>query len=285
MRRMFDAAYPESVVKFGVPLWEAVAGYIGGNTPNVWTKDEWNLLIKLSGAQFALPIYTRSNPLSHDPVQDARIAIDKLNFLGVEKNVCMALDLETAIAPGYVKTFDQQIVMAGWKVVAYGSKSTIFLNGKPSGGHWVADWPAVGPGRPHLYPGSAITQWAGSSNFGGAYDPNLVADTTPLWRVEPMGFDADQIAFLNSMERDIIRALDHNDVKVAGNNYNHKILSAKLDAITGAISDTGAKLLAAIDGVDEGMTDVQVQETAATMAATLSASLPAAFVSALKEAL
>lgn len=274
MRRMFDAAFPQKVIEFGVPVWEALAGYVGGNTPHLWTKDEWNQLINLSGAQFALPIYARSNPLTHDPTQDAKAAISMLNLLEVQKGVCVALDLETAIAPAYVKTFDQQIMAAGWKVIAYGSKSTIFLNGKPSGGHWVAEW----TGKPHLYPGSAATQWANSDRFGGAYDASLVADTTPLWRVGKEITMADAQSILDALGK--LRK----DLTVRGTTG----LAETMEKLYGHAKNADLKadqILLSIAGIDEGMSDQQAQAAAATMANTLSASLPSAFVSALKEAL
>ena len=281
MRRMFDAAYPESVVNFGVPLWEVVAGYIGGNTPNIWTKDEWNQLIQLSGAQFALPIFTRSNPGSHSATEDVQAAINRLNFLEVPKNVCIAWDLETAIAPDYVKSVDQQMQAAGWKVMIYGSKSTLFLNGKPSGGFWVAEW----TGSPHLYPGSAATQWSGSGPFGGAYDPNLVADTTPLWKVRTdMGMTIEdlrkELTTPGSLSRIALREL----AKMGTTDAVGADVKAIRSTVAG-LSDDEAKILTAIAGINQGMTDAQVQEAAGSMATMLTASLPAAFVAALKEAL
>ena len=277
MRRMFDAAYPESVVKFGVPLWEAVAGYIGGNTPNVWTKDEWQQLIELSGAQYALPIFTRSNPATHSATEDVQAAINRLNFLGVPKNVCVAWDLETAIAPSYVKSVDDQMQAAGWKVMIYGSKSTLFMNGKPSGGFWVADY----TGNPHLYPGSAATQWMNSKPFGGAYDPNLVADTTSLWRVKMS--EADVIKAINNHSDELYRMLARGELPSGLKDGRANLTS--IQSLATGLTDDEAKILTAINGINKGMTDEQVQEAAATMAATLNASLPAAFVAALKDAL
>jgi len=176
---MFDAAYPERVLKFGAPKWEVVAGYVGGNTPHVWTDAEWALMVERSGALWCLPIYSRSNPGIHDPSVDAGQLVAWLIDHRVPKGCGAALDLETAIDPGYVRTFDSKLYAVGYKVILYGSKSSLFQNPKPSGGYWVADY----TNEPHLYPGSAATQWAGSTPFGGAYDPSLVADSTTLWKV------------------------------------------------------------------------------------------------------
>lgn len=167
MRRMHDAAWPPA----DPPPWEAVAGYIGGNTPHVWTDQEW----AAQPARWRLPIFTRSH--DGEPVTDAAQAVSWLARHGVPKRTTLALDYETRIDPVYLGLFDAAVCLAGWRVMVYGSRRTVLQNPPPSGGYWVADW----TGAPHLYPGSAATQWSGSGPFGGAYDPSLVADATPLW--------------------------------------------------------------------------------------------------------
>ncbi len=175
MRRMWDAAFPPTAP----PDWEVVAGYCGGNTPHVWTDAEW----ARQQARWRLPIFTRST--GGDPNIDAAQAVRWLRAHGVPPGCCVALDYETRIDAGYLRTFDWIVAQAGYRTLLYGSLGTVLRNPKPSGGYWVADWP--GPGEtahPHLVAGSAATQWSGSGPFGGAYDPNLVADTTPLWDIQ-----------------------------------------------------------------------------------------------------
>src|SRR6266545_4283956 len=167
MRRMWDAAFPPA----SPPPWEAVAGYIGGNTPHVWTDQEW----ARQPARWRLPIFTRST--GGDPNTDAAQAVRWLRAHGVPPGVCVALDYETRIDPDYLRVFDWIIQQAGYLTLLYGTRRTVVQNPRPSGGYWVAEW----TGTPHLYPGSAATQWSGSGPFGGIYDPNLVADSTPLW--------------------------------------------------------------------------------------------------------
>ncbi len=167
LRRMFDSAYPPT----SPPKWEAVAGYIGGNTPHVWTDQEW----AAQPARWRLPIFVRSH--DGDPLADAHASIVWLVRHEVPRGVTLALDYETRVDAAYLAAFDRAVTDAGWRVMVYGSRDFVLRNPKPSGGYWVAEW----TGSPHLYPGSAATQWSGSGPFGGAYDPNLVADSTPLW--------------------------------------------------------------------------------------------------------
>ena len=167
LRRMFDAAFPPSAP----PRWEVVAGYCGGNTPHVWTDQEW----AAQPARYRLPIFTRSH--DGDPNTDATHAVAWLRQHGVPPGCCVALDYETRIDAGYLGVFDWVVTQAGYLTLLYGTRRTVLQNPRPSGGYWVAEW----TGTPHLYPGSAATQWSGSGPFGGAYDPNLVADSTPLW--------------------------------------------------------------------------------------------------------
>lgn len=175
MRNGIDAAFPASVIAFGVPKVNALGGYIGGNTPHPWTDGEWEMLTNLSGAQFWLPIFVRST--GGDPAQDAAQVIAWLTAHGAPTGITVALDFETRIDATYLRTFDTAIMRTGRKVMVYGSKGTLFFNPMPSGGYWVADYTGI----PHLYPGSAATQWSGSAKFGGAYDPDIFADATPLW--------------------------------------------------------------------------------------------------------
>src|SRR5258706_15218366 len=57
--KMFDASVPPASAPAG---YRAVAGYIGGDTPHVWTKAEWRRFDQLP----QLPIWGRSNPTQAD---------------------------------------------------------------------------------------------------------------------------------------------------------------------------------------------------------------------------
>ncbi len=167
MRRMWDAAFPPA----SPPKWEAVAGYIGGNTPHVWTDQEW----ARQQARWRLPIFTRSH--DGDPSADAAHAVRWMTAHHVPKGVCVALDFETRVDATYLHAFDAAIIRAGWKAMVYGSKQAVLRNPKPSGGYWAAEWTNV----PHLVPGTAATQYGSDVTLGTQYDASLVADSTPLW--------------------------------------------------------------------------------------------------------
>jgi hypothetical protein len=170
LRRMFDAAFPPT----SPPKWEAVAGYIGGNTPHVWTDAEWSR----QAARYRLPIFVRST--GGDPLADAHSAITWLVRHEVPRGTTLALDYETRIDPGYLAAFDRAVMDAGWKVMVYGTRRTVLQNPKPSGGYWDAQW----TNEPHLNAGSAATQYGGDTTLGQPWDASLVADSTRLWDME-----------------------------------------------------------------------------------------------------
>ena len=102
--KMFDASTPPSSAPSG---YRAVAGYIGGDTPHIWTDAEW----KRFGRLRKLPIWVRSNPSAVNAQADAFAALERLYQLRVPRGVTIALDLETAVDGGYVGTFHE--VMPG----------------------------------------------------------------------------------------------------------------------------------------------------------------------------
>lgn len=169
MRHMYDAAYPPG----SPPHLDAVAGYIGGDTPHVWTDAEWNA----QPARWRLPIFVRSDPASASVGSDAATAVDWLRAHNAPKGSLVALDLETAVDAAYVRAFDAVLVHAGYKVVEYGSASTIFSDPATSGGRWVALWnnddTSLAGGQIHQY----IDR--------GSYDESVVADDAPLWDTHP----------------------------------------------------------------------------------------------------
>jgi surface antigen len=170
LRGMYDAAYPPSVP----PKLAVVAGYIGGNTPHVWTDAEWADQMAKSGAKYKLPIFVRST--GGDPVADATAAVAWALKRGQPKGTLIALDYETRIDATYLNTFDAKVVANGYKTIVYGSRSFVMQNPKPSGGYWTATWDNVF----HLDSGATITQYGGDTQ-GEPYDLNAVADNAPLW--------------------------------------------------------------------------------------------------------
>lgn len=241
---MFDAAFPPSPP----PNTDAVAGYIGGNTPHVWTDAEWDAMPQ----SLRLPIYVCSHPEAHDPNVEADKALQWLWDHRVPTGVWVALDLETAVNPAFVKTFDGKIVASGRLLTIYGSKSTIFQNPIPSGGYWVADWTGV----PHLLSRSVITQYASDTMLQKGYDLNVVADSVRLWEVPKMLTEEDI--------RTLIRLIDHDDANTPGNSFNHRQIAQRLNSL-----DTRLAVLEASvqTGVPVNLTDTQL-ETITTKVAT-----------------
>lgn len=168
-RRMYDAAYPPA----SPPTTDAVAFYIGGDTPHVWTAAE----IARQRARYRLPIYVRSNPTTALAPSDAAKTIAWLRANKAPHGCAVALDLETAVHATYVKTYDQLVHAAGWVVLAYGSLGTIFQNPRTSGGYWAANPTGIA----HMVRGADATQWAFDTQIGRAWDLSDVADTVPLW--------------------------------------------------------------------------------------------------------
>lgn len=171
--QMYDAAWPPG----HPPAWPVVAGYLGGDTPHVWSVAEWDH----QPARYRLPIWVRSNPGAVSAATDTAAAVSAAHKLGVPRGATIALDFETAVMPSYVAAFDKVMTAAGYGTILYGSASTVRKNPQPSRGFWIAEW----TGSPHLVPGSAATQYAGSRSTGGAYDSSVIATSVPLWDTHP----------------------------------------------------------------------------------------------------
>src|SRR5215468_808046 len=148
-KNMWDASNPPSDP---AGKWDAAAGYIGGDTPHVWTRTEWDRLGKLP----KLPIWVQSAPASGNGHAEAFSAMVALFRIGCPPGSAVALDLETAVSPAYVTAFAAPLRWAGFYVWVYGSKSTVFSN-PPCDGYWVADY----TGAPHFPAGKAVRacQW------------------------------------------------------------------------------------------------------------------------------
>lgn len=171
---MYDASTPPS----NPPHTDVVAGYIGGNTPHVWTDAEWSS----QKAKYRLPIYVRSVkdqtealPVLGDANEDAIEAVNWMIAHHVPTGCTLALDLETRIDAVYVREFDRIVSMHGFKVLEYGSLSSISQDPITSAGRWVAHW----TGASHQEPGAEATQY---ENLPG-WDLSVISDTVKLWSV------------------------------------------------------------------------------------------------------
>ena len=168
--KMFDASEPPASAPAG---YRVVAGYIGGDTPHVWTEAEWRRF----GRLHKLPIWVRSNPREVNAEADAFGALQRLYELRAPRGITVAIDLETAVDAPYVRKFHSVMRWAGFHVWVYGSASTVF--GNPAvDGYWVADWAGKGP---FMYPHRMVkaTQYANGPN----YDSSLVKHWQYDWRL------------------------------------------------------------------------------------------------------
>lgn len=171
---MYDASAPPAVAPAGM---DAVAFYIGGDTPHVWTDAE----LARQGVRYRLPIWVRSNPVGlAEGTAEANQAVNWMRSHNQPKGTLVALDYETAVDDTYLAAFDRVVVSAGYLTTLYGSRSSVRQNTpRPSGGYWDADWTFT----PHLDPGSEETQYSDKGPDGT--DLSLVADNAPLWDTHP----------------------------------------------------------------------------------------------------
>lgn len=110
-------------------------GYLGGNTPHVWTLDEWLTVQKL--AQW--PIWV--GYLENDPVSHAAQAADAAHARGWAPNArqrrAILLDFETETDPAWVDAFAAVAWDRGYETMIYGSAA--FIEGNPvKEGRWIA---------------------------------------------------------------------------------------------------------------------------------------------------
>lgn len=135
---------------------------------HVWTEQEW----QAQTARWRLPIFVPNTAVP--PRQQAKACVQALNDLGVPAGKVYSLDLETAIAPDWVRQFADITHHAGWNCMVYGSPSTLFAN-PPRTGYWVAD----PTGSPHTYEYPLVrgTQYAWLT----AWDLSLFDDDLDLW--------------------------------------------------------------------------------------------------------
>lgn len=162
----YDSAWPVSPP----PESDGVAGYIGGDTPHVWTAEDW----AGQKARYRLPVFVRSNPRGiAGIVPDVNAAVDRLKAIGAPRGTLVAWDMETAADKAYIAGVYTGLLAHGWKLVVYGSDSTIMGNDNPDGLYWAADW----TGAAHMAGRSVMTQWVSFA----AYDESEAERGLPFW--------------------------------------------------------------------------------------------------------
>lgn len=170
---MYDAVTPQNLNN---TQYQVVAFYCGGDTPHVWSHAE----LESAPQRYRLPIWVRSNPgTASMATQEAQEFVSQLRFLGCPNGVTVALDYETARNQAYLDAFCTVMWNAGrWKVMLYGSLSTVKANTDPSGGYWIAAWDNL-----EDFPdGSVAHQFMNHPN----YDSSVISDSVVLWDTKPV---------------------------------------------------------------------------------------------------
>ncbi len=274
LRTMYDAAFPPN----NPPPWDVVAGYAGGDTPHVWTLAEWNS----QPARYRIPIFTRSNPSTHNPTTDAAAMLAKLANIGAPKGCLTALDFETAINGPYVTAYDKALIAGGYRVMIYGSQSYVLQNPKPSGGYWVAKYDAV-KSLPNIA-GVVAKQYANDTMLGQPWDGNVISDQPILWDTTggnvPV-LDATDLSNVRAQAKAaVLDALNMSgDMKIpSGQSENSGFYASLLGAVQGAHNEHSL-IQSGVSNTNSFLNNEQ--RSFNTSVATALANLPAAVVAAL----
>jgi hypothetical protein len=176
LRWMYDAADPPA----DPPPWHVAAGYIGGDTPHVWTPEQW----RAQPVPYLLPIWSASDreDTACAAGQDAWDITLALAGLGVPHEATVAVDIEEAVYTTYLAALSG--FLDPRPVLAYGSMSTLLRNRRPSGGFWAGDWTdRIGTGIQLVgTDGLRAVQWASAQMLGKPWDQSVIEDTVPLWK-------------------------------------------------------------------------------------------------------
>lgn len=175
LRWMADASVPPT----SRPQLYAIAGYVGGDTPRVWTPQEWDQ----QPAQFRLPVFTAANreDIACAAGEDAWEIRAALAALGVRVQFTVAVDIETRVYSTYLQALDA--FLAPRPLMVYGSMLTLLRCPLTSGGRWAAEWgqgidPAIQDIGQH---GIRAFQWEDAAMAGRDYDLSVIDSDVPLW--------------------------------------------------------------------------------------------------------
>jgi hypothetical protein len=140
--RMYDASAPPSKP---YPGCDAVAGYIGGNTPHVWTRDEWNRASN-NGRLPMLPIWVGFGEA--DPVGHARQAAAAAVARGWVPHHsprwrAIVADVEAVSETAWLEEFGHQLQLEGFLCWPYMS-ATALPSDPPGYQVWLAQWSNAG---------------------------------------------------------------------------------------------------------------------------------------------
>jgi hypothetical protein len=138
---MFDASMPPNVP---YPGCGAVAGYIGGNTPHVWSAAEWNRAND-GGRLAQLPIWVgfgEVSPVEH--AQQAAAAAVRLGWVPHHSPAWRAIvaDVETVSETGWLEAFGGELRQQGFLCWPYMSLS-VLPSDPPGYTVWLAKWDGI----------------------------------------------------------------------------------------------------------------------------------------------
>lgn len=145
------------------------AGYIGGNTPHVWTKAEWDRFGRISGVRL-FPIWVAD--FAADPVQSAKDALAAMRKLGWSPGRALVYDTEDTVDKAWCRAFRHEAGHAQVPV-NYGSAAVVAGNGDDR--LWIAKW----DGDPALEGGQGVEAHQYLANVlaaGGVVDFSVMDD-------------------------------------------------------------------------------------------------------------
>lgn len=158
---------------------DAVAFYIGGYTPHVWT----TVQINRQTAKYRHPIwvYDPNHPGLESGIVDGTKAVQQCRALKIPALTTISFDMETSVDAAYLNGVHSVVGPSGYWTGVYGSLDFITQNPVFGGGRWVAHW----TGTPHLtgVPGEWACQYQKADAPGDAdpWDLSLIDDPAHLW--------------------------------------------------------------------------------------------------------
>jgi len=166
--RMFDAS--ASIPTTVPPGFGAVAGYIGGDTPHVWTPKEWQRFSSLR--QF--PIWVDDQETA-DPIVSGTKAAAAAKKLGWrdDHSRAIVLDIEQTVKPVWVSKFSQRINTLGYLLIVYGAGD--FVAKVKAARNWVANG-SVNPGFVTGQYAVAYQVYFDQKLNGGVVDISIIGD-------------------------------------------------------------------------------------------------------------
>jgi phosphotransferase system HPr-like phosphotransfer protein len=167
-----DAAYAD-----GIGTWGGIVlGYLESPTAyHSWHPADWSKFAR----NYKVPIYVAN----HTPEADADSCVQQLRALQVPAGSLIVIDMETRDDAYYVEKFYAHVRPANYKVLVYGSASSVFTN-PACNGYWVAQYDGEPDSYyPQSWPSNVrAKQYASDVMLGTQYDES----TWKAWTVNEM---------------------------------------------------------------------------------------------------